>query len=215
MLDFRSSSRLPHTPRAAMPQVTLALVFDTSRLKLAAPVRDPVDDRKLGPSAIKAWKIIATSKKDGTPQKEYFLVAIADRMRQWHKARFERGGNVMFKNLTLTTYRNFAVCILAAASLTIVLASNLIAADQPPGPNPTIEADTGPAISGKEFVAQRPDLSAQKRARMSLALLIPHKNITPRKSPNLHKAACWPTGTRCSRDDQCCDPYICEFNVCW
>ena len=39
-----------------------------------------MDDRKLGPSAIKAWKIVATSKKDGTPQKEYFLVAIADRM---------------------------------------------------------------------------------------------------------------------------------------
>lgn len=39
-----------------------------------------MDDRKVGRNAIKAWKIVATSTKDGTPQKEYFLVAIADRM---------------------------------------------------------------------------------------------------------------------------------------
>jgi hypothetical protein len=39
-----------------------------------------VDDRKVGRNAIKAWKIVATSTKDGTPQKEYFLAAIADRM---------------------------------------------------------------------------------------------------------------------------------------
>ena len=39
-----------------------------------------MDDRKVGRSAIKVWMIVATSQKDGTPQKEYFLVAIADRM---------------------------------------------------------------------------------------------------------------------------------------
>jgi hypothetical protein len=39
-----------------------------------------VDDRKVGRHAIKAWKIVATSNKDGTPQREYYLVAMADQM---------------------------------------------------------------------------------------------------------------------------------------
>ena len=56
-----------------------------------------------------------------------------------------------------------------------------------------------PAEAAVQLVVATPSLSSQfKRLRS-------HKKL----------AACKATGVRCSSDDECCDPYICEFNVCW
>ncbi len=101
----------------------------------------------------------------------------------------------MLNRIALAVSRDFAAGTLAIALLMIAPSVNSARADQQSRSNFTPVA----AQAVVQLVVATPSLSSQfKRLRS-------HKKL----------AACWPTGTRCSRDDQCCDPYICEFNICW